>query len=680
MKKNIVILLLLSNITLAQDAQLNFESVFNYQEYYVLKQKQNFIEAPFFNVKKEKEELDNVINKNNMNNLIEDIPGIGYQKTAPGHGSPFIRGFTSFRNIFLIDGIRLNNSVFREGPNQYWNTVDPYMVDSLELFHGPSSIIYGSDGVGGTLSVESKKVKKTWNENLIDYTYSTNDKSNLLRLETGGPLTKNIAFHLGASLKDIGEYTDGRGKLQENSNYDQKDYDFKIKYKDLITFASQKSELNDVWRTHKTIYGDNWLNTTRGTELMRKSDQTRTLNYIKITPKDTEIRIGHHKQEEVRDRIKKLNDSDQTGFDVDTFFFLANHEFKNTSFGDVLIGLDAYQDQVDSFTSKTKNGITTSSIQGPVGDNSKYTNLGLYIKDRFKIKNTINEIALRRSQIRAQVGQYEDPITKQSKSLDKTFSSADYSFKSTYLLNKNNSLYAGISSAFRAPNLSDLTRLDTAKSNEIETPSPDLEPENFLTYEIGFKHHNNKNKLDFNIYHVEIKNQITRTPTGNVIGGDNEVTKKNSGEGYVQGATFLIENKINSNFKQLFHATYQYGRMLEYPTSNAVAEETYISRMLPFNMRYALSYKKSKFDSRIDFVYFDRQDKLSLGNQRDTDRIPPGGNPSYFVSNIRFGYDWTNNLRTNLAINNIFDETYRVLGSGNNAMGRNFLLNLKYKF
>lgn len=49
-------------------------------------------------------------------------PGIMLQQTGRGMGSPYIRGFTGFRNLALIDGVRLNNSVFRDGPNQYWNT------------------------------------------------------------------------------------------------------------------------------------------------------------------------------------------------------------------------------------------------------------------------------------------------------------------------------------------------------------------------------------------------------------------------------------------------------------------------------------------------------------------------------------------------------------------------------
>lgn len=56
---------------------------------------------------------------------LRELPGVNVQKTSNGQGSPFIRGFTGFRNLALIDGIRFNNSIFREGPNQYWNTIDP---------------------------------------------------------------------------------------------------------------------------------------------------------------------------------------------------------------------------------------------------------------------------------------------------------------------------------------------------------------------------------------------------------------------------------------------------------------------------------------------------------------------------------------------------------------------------
>ncbi|MDD5707074.1 MAG: TonB-dependent receptor plug domain-containing protein, partial [Kiritimatiellae bacterium] len=56
---------------------------------------------------------------------LAELPSCLLQKTSQGQGSPFIRGFTGFRTLMLNDGVRLNNSVMRDGPNQYWNTVDP---------------------------------------------------------------------------------------------------------------------------------------------------------------------------------------------------------------------------------------------------------------------------------------------------------------------------------------------------------------------------------------------------------------------------------------------------------------------------------------------------------------------------------------------------------------------------
>ncbi|MBI4711972.1 MAG: TonB-dependent receptor plug domain-containing protein, partial [Planctomycetes bacterium] len=80
--------------------------------------------------------------------ILSEEPAVMLQKTSMGQGSPYLRGFTGFRNVFLIDGIRLNNSTFREGPNQYWNTVDPFTIQRLEIVKGPASVLYGSDAIG----------------------------------------------------------------------------------------------------------------------------------------------------------------------------------------------------------------------------------------------------------------------------------------------------------------------------------------------------------------------------------------------------------------------------------------------------------------------------------------------------------------------------------------------------
>ena len=87
---------------------------------------------------------------------LRDVPGVMVQETSAAQGSPFIRGFTGFRTLTLIDGVRLNNSTFRSGPNQYMGTIDPLGIERIEVVKGPSSVLYGSDAIGGTVQVFTK--------------------------------------------------------------------------------------------------------------------------------------------------------------------------------------------------------------------------------------------------------------------------------------------------------------------------------------------------------------------------------------------------------------------------------------------------------------------------------------------------------------------------------------------
>ena len=65
------------------------------------------------------------------------VPSVMVQKTAYGQSSPYIRGFTSYHNVLLVDGIRLNHTAMRSGPNQYWSTVDGFATERLEVVRGP---------------------------------------------------------------------------------------------------------------------------------------------------------------------------------------------------------------------------------------------------------------------------------------------------------------------------------------------------------------------------------------------------------------------------------------------------------------------------------------------------------------------------------------------------------------
>ncbi len=77
--------------------------------------------------------------------LLAAIPGIKVQKSQMGGGSPVIRGMESNRVLLVIDGVRMNNAIYRKGHLQNAITVAPNQLDKTEIVFGPSSVIYGSD-------------------------------------------------------------------------------------------------------------------------------------------------------------------------------------------------------------------------------------------------------------------------------------------------------------------------------------------------------------------------------------------------------------------------------------------------------------------------------------------------------------------------------------------------------
>ena len=92
-----------------------------------------------------------------LSQVLRGEPGILVQQTTTAQGSPFIRGFSAQRIVYLVDGIRYNVSTARAGATQYLGWINPGAVQRLEVVRGPSSVQYGSDALGGTVNVISER-------------------------------------------------------------------------------------------------------------------------------------------------------------------------------------------------------------------------------------------------------------------------------------------------------------------------------------------------------------------------------------------------------------------------------------------------------------------------------------------------------------------------------------------
>ena len=88
-----------------------------------------------------------------------DLVGISdevfIQKSQQGGGSPMIRGFATNRLLYTVDGVRMNTAIFRSGNLQNVISLDPFAIENTEVLFGPSSVIYGSDAIGGIMSFKT---------------------------------------------------------------------------------------------------------------------------------------------------------------------------------------------------------------------------------------------------------------------------------------------------------------------------------------------------------------------------------------------------------------------------------------------------------------------------------------------------------------------------------------------
>ena len=99
--------------------------------------------------------------------LLQNSGKVFVQKSQLGGGSPMIRGFATNRLLLSVDGVRMNNAIFRGGNIQNVISIDPFTIKNTEVIFGPGSVIYGSDAIGGVMNFYTKKPILSQNDSLL---------------------------------------------------------------------------------------------------------------------------------------------------------------------------------------------------------------------------------------------------------------------------------------------------------------------------------------------------------------------------------------------------------------------------------------------------------------------------------------------------------------------------------
>lgn len=650
----------------------------------------------------------------NLPDALREVPGVMVQKTSTGQASPYIRGFTGFRTLLLIDGIRLNNAVFRDGPNQYWNTVDILTVDRLEVVKGPSSVLHGSDAIGGTVNAitrsrdldaprdgASRGGFSAGEFHINPGIYgriASAERSAIGRAEISGDYGGKVGIVGGLTCKDYGDFLAGRdtGELP-NTAHDELHGDLKVTYRprsDLeLTLAYQHGSLDDVPRTHATIHSKSFHGTTIGTDLRRDYDQERDLAYGQLRWRDladwlSRLTLSISFQSQREDEVRVRSDGRRTdqGFDDGTLGAWVQLETPS-AVGTWTYGVELYHDDVRSWRRDTSadGTVVTAAPRGPVADDSIYDQVGAYVEDRVELARWVElTIGGRFNYAYASASEVDpDPAADPDfEGVRESYHALVGSARVLFRPLEDWNIFGGASQGFRAPNLSDLTRFDVSRSGEIEIPAPDLDPERYLTLEAGTKWRHPEWGLEaFASYHYTfIDDMIVRFPTGDTIDDQPVVTKDNVGDGYVTGVELGLSWSFYEGFTVFGSLAWVRGSVDNY--DGGVRSREPFSRIQPtmslLGLRWDSRCRRYWVETTVEIA--DGQSRLSPEDARDTQRIPPGGTPGYTIYAIRGGVEPKEGLRLFAGVENFTGKDYRIHGSGQNEVGTNAIVGLHWTY
>lgn len=669
--------------------------------------------------------------------MLSNSGALFVQKSQQGGGSPVIRGFEASRVLLTVDGVRMNNLIFRSGHLQNVITVDENMLENVGVFYGPSSTLFGSDALGGTVAMTTKSAKFL-NETSKKFSGGINTRYGSVNEE------KSVAFHLNYatanfasltffSFNDFGDLKMGKKKnhngdyFGERPNYvstvngvDQlnvnsdkytqvgsayKQYNFmqKLAYKTNSGFVHglnlQYSTTSDINRydrlTEKTSSGLKFAEWYYG-------PQERLLAIYSLQKdkaflnSDLKMNVAYQNVKESRHNRRFNNYNLQHNEEnVDMFSVSLDLDKKFTK-GELFYGFESYYETLKStaYAQNINTGVVTSiNTRYPNGDNNMMRN-DFYVSynEKMSTKTFWNVGA------RAGYTSLKSTITDNSVfalPFDE-ISQGNFTYSGTlgvtHNTSKNFALKANVATGFRAPNIDDLAKVFESVPGSLSSlgtlivPNEDLKPEKTITGDLGIviQSDSKKVKLESTYFYTRLYDAIVTddfTYNGQSIvsynGFDAQVkANQNKGKAFVTGFSTNLSAYIISDL--LFSANFNYtlGRVVEDGSQRP------LDHIAPYFGKVGLLYTYNKLNLEGYMLYNGKKDikEYSTSGEDNAQYAPANGMPAWETYNFKLGYQVINGGTFFAGVENILDTQYRVFASGINAPGRNIYAGVRYNF
>lgn len=656
---------------------------------------------------------------------------ISVQKSQGGGGSPVLRGFEANKILLVIDGIRMNNAIYRSGHLQNSITIDKNILERTEIIYGPNSTIYGSDALGGAIHYYTKDPSLATEEGKI--LFQTNASTQFSSANRG----KVLHFDFNAGTKKIGSLTSitfsdynniKMGKIRApflNNNYGKnlhyvkqyegkdstvinsdpetqmntgyKQYDFLQKFKytpndnlDLL--------LNIQYSTSSDIPRYDQLNLYKGENLKFAEwyygPQNRFLASLKSilktpNPLFTTFSSLFALQNIEEDRItRKFGSNNEVNQEENVYVYSVNLDFFKLHSEQIKTnyGIEFIYNSVHSQAFRrniTNNSVADTLTRYPDKGNNTF-DISAYITNKWNI----NHKYILSGGIRFNYSHYSSKFVYNSLIYNLPFTDIIQDNKAitgslslVYLPVRDLKLNLILSSGYRNPNIDDYGKI-REKSGDLMIPNNNLKPEYSYNGEIGFsKTIDGYIQINGSFFLNFLNNAIVRTPA--LLNGLPElpleddtlrlIKNDNIEESIIYGTSLNVISDLNSNISFKATLNYTYGKNL----SDTLA----LSHIPPIYGITSISYEIKRFYNEIYLVYngWKHMNDMNPYGEDNIDFATNNGFPGWFTINLKSIYRINKNLSLLIAVENILDTFYIPFASGVAVPGRNFLGTLRIK-
>jgi hemoglobin/transferrin/lactoferrin receptor protein len=597
--------------------------------------------------------------------LLANIPGVKIQKSQLGGGSPILRGMESNRVLLVIDGIRMNNAIYRKGHLQNSITVSPNVLDKTEIVFGPSSVTYGSDALGGVIHYYTKTPKTAIKNNIESsffsrYNTANNEITNVASLELQFKKWASFTNISHSNFEDLkmgknrshgfkdwgkvsfysnnfnGNYTETpsvntKENVQRNTGYHQTDFLQKfyipLSSKTNLTFNIQYSTSSNIPRFDKlTEVKDNgelkfaeWY----------YGPQKRLLasSQLQINPKKHWLEKGvftfayqNIKESRIQRKFGSL-DRSYRNENVDVYSFNADFTVPLATNRNLGYGAEIAYNYVQSNAFGKTIQVVNNEITG-LGDDfavqsrypdggSNYISSALYIDYRQDVssKATLNSgVRLTNTSLNAKWNN-EQFITLPDNNIHLNNTSLTATLGYAYKPNKNWQLNTVISSGFRSPNIDDVGKV-REKNGNITVPNVNLKPEHAYNVEFGvLKYFNHRKfRIDANVYYTLLNNYIYREAFN--LDGNNTILFDNE-----EGNIVANVNKGNAyvtgctlNYQGKLHKNWKTSGFITYTKGKTYDTNQPMSSIPPLFGQIEIQYIRKKLEGGIKMRFNAKKD------------------------------------------------------------------------